>query len=232
MDLFQNPIFQGITPEEYSDMEDRGALHVRTYPKGTVIFRTGDITRRFGLLRRGKVHIESIDAWGSRLILHHISPGQVFAETYAFCQAPLMVDVTAVEDSQVLLVDLGALLPEANRSRGWYTKILYHLLLLTAEKNLAWSGRMFCISPKTIRGRVMTFLSAQALQQNSRNITIPFDRQQMADYLNVERSALSKELGRMKREGILSFRKNHFHLLQDPRQDHLPPLTGEGPGSG
>ena len=78
----------------------------------------------------------------------------------------------------------------------------------------------------------MTFLSAQALQQNSRSITIPFDRQQMADYLNVERSALSKELGRMKREGILSFRKNHFQLLQDPRQDHLPPLTGEVPGSG
>ena len=212
MDLFQNPIFQGITPEEYSDMEARGALHVRTYPKGTVIFRTGD-TRRFGLLRRGKVHIESIDAWGSRLILHHISPGQVFAETYAFCQAPLMVDVTAVEDSQVLLVDLGALLPETNRSCSWYTKILYHLLLLTAEKNLAWSGRMFCISPKTIRGRVMTFLSAQALQQNSRSITIPFDRQQLADYLCIDRAAMSTEISKLQKEGFIKTNRNHFELI-------------------
>ena len=85
---------------------------------------------------------------------------------------------------------------------------------MTAEKNLAWSGRMFCIAHRHIRSRVMHYLSDQAVQKGSREFTIPFDRQQLADYLHVERSALSKELGKMQREGILTFHKNRFHLLQ------------------
>lgn len=125
-----------------------------------------------------------------------------------------MVDVTAARDSKVLFVDLGVLLTPGNHGKSWYPKLLQNLLVLSTQKNLAWSTRMVCITSKSIRTRVMTYLSAEAVRRGSMEFTIPFNRQQMADYLNVERSALSKELGHMRKEGILTFRKDHFHLLR------------------
>lgn len=214
MKMPDHPIFAGIAQEEYEEMARRGCIRLADYPKEEVLLRTGDKTEEFGILLSGKIHIENIDLWGSRMILHSILPGGAFGETYAFCQAPMMVDVLAVEQSQVLWVRLTALLSPQNEREGWYHKLLRNVLILSTQKNLAWSSRVFCISAKTIRGRVMTYLSSEALRTGKRQFTIPFDRQQMADYLNVERSALSKELGKMQREGILTFRKNTFCLLK------------------
>lgn len=211
-------LFHGIQPEEYQELLSCGCIRVSEYPKGSILFHTGDRTEEFGILLSGEVYIENIDLWGNRMILHHIAPGQSFAETYAFCKVPMMVDVTAVQDCKVLFVNLGVL-TQGNEGKSWYPKLLYNLLLLSTQKNLAWSNRMFCISSKSIRTRVMTYLSAEAVKQGSMDITIPFDRQQMADYLNVERSALSKELGRMQKEGILSFRKGQFHLFRVQEAD-------------
>ena len=210
----QPPIFRGIEEEEYRDLVSGGCVRRAEYQKGAVLFHTGDKTREFGILLDGEIHIENIDVWGTRLILHSIGAGQSFAETYAFCSEPLMVDVTAARDSNVLFVDLGVLLTPGNHSKSWYPKLLQNLLVLSTQKNLAWSQRMFCITSKSIRTRVMTYLSAEAVRRGAMEFTIPFNRQQMADYLNVERSALSKELGHMKKEGILTFRKDHFHLLR------------------
>lgn len=210
----QPPIFRGIEEEEYRDLVSGGCVRRAEYQKGEVLFHTGDKTREFGILLDGEIHIENIDVWGTRLILHSIGAGQSFAETYAFCSEPLMVDVTAARDSNVLFVDLGVLLTPGNHSKSWYPKLLQNLLVLSTQKNLAWSQRMFCITSKSIRTRVMTYLSAEAVRRGAMEFTIPFNRQQMADYLNVERSALSKELGHMKKEGVLTFRKDHFHLLR------------------
>jgi CRP-like cAMP-binding protein len=91
-------------------------------------------------------------------------------------------------------------------------KYIANLLTISAHKNLILSGRSFHIAPKTIRGRVMAYLNSVSLQKNSREFDIPFDRQQLADYLNLERSALSKELGKMQRDGLISCRKNHFTI--------------------
>lgn len=212
-----NPIFYKVDQKEYEDMLSCGCIRLSKFKKDTTIFRTGDTTSEFGILLSGKIHIENIDLWGNRIILHDISAGQAFAETYAFCKVPMMVDVTAVQDSKILFFDINLLLSESNQRKSWYAKMLYNLLMLSAHKNLAWSSRIFCISSKQIRSRVMTYLSSESVKQGSRQLTIPFDRQQMADYLNVERSALSKELGRMQKEGILTFHKNEFHLLNpDP----------------
>lgn len=207
-----HPVFNKITQEEYDELISCGGIRKVEYKKGTVLFHTGDLTEEFGILISGKIHIENIDLWGNRMILHNISEGQAFAETYAFCRVPIMVDVTAVEDSKVLFVDIGILLSCGNQAKSWYNKLLYNLLVLSTEKNLAWSSRVFCIASKSIRTRVMTYLSSEAVRCGTMEFTVPFDRQQMADYLNVERSALSKELGRMQKEGILTFRKNKFHL--------------------
>lgn len=214
MEFLSAPIFRGIETAEYDDLVSCGCVRHADYAKGAVLFHTGDRTREFGILLRGEVHIENIDVWGNRIILHSIAPGQSFAETYAFCGAPMMVDVVSARDSRVLFVDLEPLLTPANHGKSWYPKLLQNLLVLSTNKNLAWSTRMFCISSKNIRTRVMNYLSGEAVRRGSMEFDIPFNRQQMADYLNVERSALSKELGRMQKEGILRFRKNRFHLCR------------------
>lgn len=213
-------IFHNIDPQEYDELLSRRCIRVAQYSKDSVILHTGQNTREFGILLDGEVHIESIDLWGNRLILHSIAPGQSFAETFAFCKVPMMVDVTAVQDSRVLFVNLGILLAPENHACSWYPKLLQNLLILSTGKNLAWSTRMLCITSKNIRTRVMTYLSGEAVRRGTTQFTISFNRQQMADYLNVERTALSKELSRMQQEGILTFRKNQFCLLQA-----VPPQT-------
>ena len=218
MEFSSLPLFRGIADCEYGDMLAGGCLRTADYEKGAVLFRAGDLTGEFGILLSGEVHVENLDLWGNRVILHSIPAGHVFAETYALCGVPMMVDVTAVQPSRVLFLRLSTLLGEANRQKSWYPKLLCNLTLLFAQKNLAWSDRVFCLSTKGVRGRVMTYLSTEAVRRGSTEFSIPFDRQQLADYLNVERSALSKELGRMQREGILTFRKNRFclHRAQSP----------------
>lgn len=212
MEISSLALFRGISPEECGEMMALGCVRTADFEKGAVLFRTGDVTGEFGVLLSGEVHVESGDLWGNRVILHSIPAGHAFAETYALCGVPMMADVIAVQPSRVLFIRLAALLDEANSAQPWYTKLLRNLTLLFARKNLTWSGRVFCLSAKGIRSRVMMYLSAQAAQAGSTEFSIPFDRQQLADYLNVERSALSKELGRMRNEGILTFRKNHFQL--------------------
>lgn len=216
MEISSLPLFRGIGVKEYEDMLAGGCVRTADYEKGAVLFRAGQHTGEFCVLLAGEVHVESIDLWGNRIILHSIPAGNAFAETYALCGVPMMVDVTAVQPSRVLFLRLGPLLADENRQKPWYPTLLRNLTLLFAQKNLAWSDRVFCLSTKGVRSRVMMYLSAQAVKQGSTEFTIPFDRQQLADYLNVERTALSKELGRMQKEGILTFRKNRFCLHRAP----------------
>lgn len=213
MKKINNQIFEEINLEEYKDMLSCGCTRIAKYKKHDVIFHTGVKTDEFGIVLLGEIYIENIDFWGNRIILHHIKAQDVFAETYAFCKAPMMVDVISARDSEILFININNLLCDDNKHKSWYAKVLYNFLILSTNKNLAWSNRVFCISPKNIRTRVMNYLSLEAVKCGNNEIIIPFNRQQMADYLNLDRSALSKELGRMKKDGILDFHKNKFYLL-------------------
>ena len=208
-------LFAGMNEEERlaayvsMDVKERG------YSKGEAIFRAGTKTNRMGMVLSGSVTIESKDMWGNRTILSHVGAGQFFAETYAYLQdAPMLVDVTANEDCQVALLSLEAVTHREAGAEAWHIKLLTNLLTVAARKNLILSGRTFHTAPKTIRGRVLAYLNSVSLQKKSTEFDIPFDRQQLADYLNMERTALSKELGKMQREGLIKCRKNHFRLIE------------------
>ena len=139
--------------------------------------------------------------------------GQVFAETYALLQSEsMLVDAVANDTCRILFLDIRGLL-KTNALEGWQGKLIRNLLIISAQKNYHLSGRSFHTAPKSIRGRVMAYLNTVALQKKKTSFEIPFDRQQLADYLNVERSALSKELGKMQRDGIIKTRKNHFEIV-------------------
>ena len=209
----QCPIFDGLNQEEYRDMMRVCCSRRAVFKKGDVIFCSGTVTREFGIVEEGSVNIERCDLWGNRMILHNIGENQIFGETYAFSGSPMMADVTAAAHCKIVFLNVNMLLNSSETEKSWYPKAVYNLMVISSNKNLQWSERMLCITSKSIRGRVMNYLSAQAVKTGSRNITVPFDRQQMADYLNVERSALSKELGKMRCEGLIDFSKNNFRLL-------------------
>ncbi|MBP3215177.1 MAG: Crp/Fnr family transcriptional regulator [Clostridium sp.] len=211
-DLQNNILFRGMTDLELSECLSALSAQEKTYEKDEIILHSGDRTDRMGLVLLGSVTIESIDPWGSRTILSHVGKGQFFAETYAMLpDEVLLVDVRANETCRILFLRVGDLSEQP--SSGWKTKVLNNILTISLHKNLALSGRSFHTAPKSARGRILAYLSSVSLKMHSREFDIPFDRQQLADYLNLERTNMSKELSKMKKDGLIDFRKSHFRLI-------------------
>ena len=233
MAIIKSPLFKNITESEISEMTAAGFLRARKFRKNSFIYHVTDIVHEIGIVASGQVTIEYIDLWGNKAIMSNITPGHVFAETYALTGEPLMVDAVASETSVILFLDMNKLInfqfnneqlknAQSNNEQLKNTQfknthfkdtILNNLLHISIQKNLTLSNRIFCTSPKTIRERLLIYLSNESRKAGSQEFVIPFDRQQLADYLNVDRSALSKELGKMRDEGLIEFRKNVFHLL-------------------
>lgn len=215
MKLVPSPLFQGLSPADLDALAAAGLLRQKTFVKHTVIFCAGSRVQEIGVVVQGTVHIENLDLWGTKSILSSISAGQAFAETYAFCGDALMVDAVAAEDCTVLLLS-ARVLSDARVSPAVRDTLLRNLLAVSMRKSLSLSQRIFCTTPKTVRGRLLTYFSAQAAKAGGLEFDVPFNRQQMADYLNLDRSALSKELCKMRDEGLLEFEKNHFRLNELP----------------
>ena len=211
--LAKTPLLFGADEEEVRAMLDCLGAVCKKHPKGSVICRAGEPARSMGLVLSGGVRIENDDVWGNKSILDHAGPGQVFAESYACVPGePLMVSVIAAEDCEILFLDVSRLLQTCPNACAHHARLIRNLLRIAAQKNLILSRRIFHTSSKTIRGRLLSYLSEQALRAGKNEFEIPFNRQQLADYLSVDRSALSGELGKMQRDGLLTVHKNHFCL--------------------
>lgn len=204
MIYLKNPLCLGMEKSEYKEMLALGGMRQKHFEKNEVILSAGCTTHEIGLVLSGSVNIENLDLWGSKSILSNIGAGQVFGETYAFFRETLMVDAVAAQQTDILFWNLDILVHTPHPASTWQPKFIRNLLQISLRKNLALSQRIFCTTPKTIRGRLLVYLSNQAAKAGSNYFKIPFDRQGLADYLNVDRSALSKELGKMRDEGILT----------------------------
>lgn len=210
-DLKNTILFKGMAEEEIEECLREMNACEKTYRKGSVILSAGKITSAMGLVREGSVTIESNDLWGNRTILSHISKGEFFAETYALLDEVMLVDAVANEDCRVLFLHVDRILS----GRVSASKLTARLLRISAVKNLTLSSRSFHTASKSARARILAYLNSVSLQRHSREFDIPFDRQQMADYLNLERTNMSKELSKMQKEGLIRFRKNHFKLIEN-----------------
>ena len=208
-------LFRGMSTAETKDALNALSAREKSYRKGDVLLLAGDTTDEMGLVLEGSVTVESNDIWGNRTILSLVEPGGFFAETYAYLSnEPLLVDVTANENCRILFLRIGSIQTQsAKDTASWQKKLIYNLLTISFHKNLVLSGRSFHTAPKTVRGRLMSYLNSVSLKPGSTEFDISFKRQPLADYLNVERTALSKELGKMQKDGILITKKNHFKLL-------------------
>ena len=214
MKKIASPLFQDLSEAELDTLAAAGHLRTRQFAKHEVIFHAGSCLREIGIVLRGSVHIENLDLWGTKSILSSVGAGQAFAETYALCGDVMMVDAVAAEECEVLFVNISAF--SGGAPGTVHEKLLRNLLTVSMRKNLSLSQRIFCTTPKTVRGRLLTYFSAQAARCGRMAFEVPFNRQQMADYLNLDRSALSKELCKMRDEGLLEFDKNRFVLKQLP----------------
>ena len=212
--LSATPLFAGMAPQKIASMLACLDTECRHYSKGQVILRSGDTVRSIGVVLSGRVLIEKTDLWGNATVLDSVGPGQIFAETYACIpQEPLMVDAVAAELCEILFVQVARVLEVCPNSCAHHHDLIRNLLSLSAQKNLRLSRKIFHTAPKTIRARLLSYLSDQAIRCGRRSFIIPFNRQQLADYLNVERSALSNELSKMQQDGLIETERNYFRLL-------------------
>ena len=217
MDVIQQvALFRGMDEAELAAALSALSAKEKTYEKDETILYAGNVSEHMGLVLEGSVTIESNDVWGNRTILSHIEKGGTFAETYALLEdEPMLVDVIAKEKSNILFLRIGSLNLLQQDISPWRVKLIGNLLRISSQKNLHLSGRSFHTAPKSIRGRVMAYLNSVSLQKNKIDFDIPFDRQQLADYLNVERSALSRELSNMQQDGLIIVRRNHFEIAKN-----------------
>lgn len=213
--LMTTALFRGLTEPEIKKVLPCLKAVQKSVQKDEFIYRVGDHIHTLGVLLAGKLSIENDDLWGNKTILNMITPGNIFAETYACIPgAQLMVNVVAVEDSALLYLDITHLLETCANSCTFHHKLIRNLLTISAQKNLNLSRRSFHTSAKTIRARLLSYLSYESSMQGSYEFDIPFNRQQLADYLGLDRSALSNELSKMAKDGYLLVNRNHFVIIK------------------
>ena len=206
-------LFSGISETELTAMLSCLETREERFPKDTFLLRTGDTAESIGLVLSGSVLVVQEDIWGNRNILSKAGPGQTFAAAYA-CAPGSLLNVSVLAETPVTAMFLNVkrvlnVCPSACEHHG---RIIRNLLGELAEKNLRFGEKLTHMGQRTTRAKLMSYFSAEAQRLGTYEFDIPFSRQQLADYLAVERSGLSLELGKMRSEGLLDFHKSHFIL--------------------
>lgn len=215
INLANTQLFRGMDPADIEKMLN--CLHAKecTCKKGEIIFPEGSPTEQIGVVLSGRIVIEVRDVWGNSSMLSATGPGGVFAEAYACLPGePLMVNVTAAEETEVLLLNIGRVLGPCSKACLYHMRLVRNLLTLCAVKNLQFSRRVLHTGPKSIRKRLLSYFSECIKLTGSYSFDIPYNRQQLAGYLSVERSALSNELSLMQRDGLIRYHRNHFDVME------------------
>ncbi|MBQ3069144.1 MAG: Crp/Fnr family transcriptional regulator [Clostridia bacterium] len=217
--LMQSPLFASVQEEELAGMLTCLGARSRTYRKGDLVLRQGDRLQDVAVLVEGALHIQQDDYWGNRHLLAHIGVGDLFGEAYAAPDSGAFPnDAVAVEDSTVLFFEVRRLLTACSSACPFHTKVIENLFYAISAKNRQLVQKLGHMSRRSTRDKLLSYLSEQAKVQGSGSFSIPFNRQQLADYLSVDRSAMSNTLCKLRDEGWLRFRKNGFTLLRDGRE--------------
>lgn len=208
-----SPLFSGISGEELAAMLSCLQAETKEFPKDAFVLRAGDTAESIGLVLTGSVLVLQEDVWGNRNILSKAGPGQTFAAAFACAPgARLNASVLAETPVTAIFLNVKRILNVCPSACVHHNRIIRNLLGELAEKNLRFSEKLAHMGQRTTRSKLMSYLSAEAQRFGKTEFDIPFSRQQLADYLGVERSGLSLELGKMRDEGLLDFRKSHFVL--------------------
>ena len=206
-------LFSGVSEDELTAMLSCFKAEKKDFPKEAFVLRSGDTADSIGLVLAGTVLVIQEDIWGNRNILSKAGPGQIFAAAYACAPGSVLnVSVIAETPVTVLFLNVKRILNVCPSACAHHSRIIRNLLSELAEKNLRFNEKLTHMGQRTTRSKIMSYLSSEAQRLGKYEFDIPFSRQQLADYLAVERSGLSLELGKMRSEGLLDFYKSHFVL--------------------
>lgn len=212
--LKRSQLFSGVSENEIAAMLSCLDAKVRTYQKGEYVFRQGEHVSFITVLVEGNLYIQRDDFWGSRSIIQHMGVGEMFGEAYMAPESgAILNDVVAAADSTVIFFDVKRIITTCSSACRFHAMVVQNLIFAISEKNRRLVQKLGHMAKRTTREKLLSYLSDEARRQNRAEFTIPFNRQELADFLYVDRSAMSAELGRMRDEGILEFEKNKFRLI-------------------
>lgn len=212
--LKRTQLFAGVGDDEIASMLSCLGARLYTYKKGEYVLRQGEHLNDIIVLVDGNLHIQKDDYWGNRSILGQIAVGEMFGEAYVAPESgALLNDVVAVDDSSVIFFDVKRIITTCSSACRFHSMVVQNMFFAISEKNRKLVQKLGHMSKRSTREKLISYLSEEAKKHNSSSFTIPFNRQQLADFLSVDRSAMSNELCKMRDEGLLEFEKNQFKLL-------------------
>lgn len=208
------PLFDEIEEDNLIKMLSCFGAKVMSFDKKYTVFSEGSKAKYIGIVLTGSVQTVLIDYDGNRSIISNMEPSEVFAEDYACAEInSIPVAVIANEPSEIMLIDCSHILHTCSNNCGFHQQLIYNLMKDLATKTIMLHQRFEATSKRSTREKLMAYLSIEAKKSSSNSFDIPFDRQELADYLEVDRSGLSAEISKLRNEGILESNKNHFKLL-------------------
>lgn len=209
-----SPLFHGIALEDRKAVLSCIGYYIGSFQKGQTVAFEEEKIRHIGILLRGSVDMIKEDLWGNKTLLVRMGKGELFGETFACGESNLsVVTFVASEDAKILFMPFDRVMHSCTRSCMFHHRLLENMVRIIANKNLDLMRKAEVISKRTIREKILAYLSIQAQAQSSRYFEIPFGRVELAEYLCVDRSALTRELVKMKNQGLIDYDKNCFRIL-------------------
>ena len=213
--LFQN-IYERNKESDITEMLKCLSENVMNVHKNQTILAEGELTQKVGIVLSGAVQVIREDYYGNRSIVASLETAQLFGEVFVCAGIDrIPVSVIAAKDSEIMMLDCKKIITTCNNMCQFHNQLVYNMVRILAGKNLMLNQKLEILSKRTTREKLMTYLLSQAKLHNSNSFTIPYDRQELADYLSVERSAMSTEIGKLRKEGILECKKNYFRLCKN-----------------
>ena len=208
------PLFAGIKNEDMGAMLHCIGYHISSFSRGEIIAFEGDHLKHIGIVLSGRVDMVKEDLWGNKTMLLRMGRNEIFGETFA-CGDDSLSTVTFLvsEDATVMFMPFSRVMHSCTMACGFHHRLIENMVRLIAGKNRELMQKVDVVSKRTIREKLLAYLSIQAQQQRQRYFEIPLGRVELAEYLCVDRSALTRELAKMKEDGLIDYDRNHFRIL-------------------
>ena len=210
----RSPLFAGVDTGDFALMLGCIGYHVKEYKKGQIIAFEEEMINHVGVVLEGAVDMLKEDVWGNRTMLVRTYPQDIFGETFACGEDTLsVVTFAAAQDCRVLFLSFCRVMHTCTHACQFHQRLVENMVRLIARKNRELMRKVEVVSKKTLREKILAYLSIQSQAQGSRRFEIPLGRVEWAEYLNADRSALTRELAKMQEEGIIDYKKNFFEIL-------------------